>query len=223
MTTTTYLENIKELSAEDRKKIRAVSANVIATMTMPSPDQLEKDDVKERYDTLTKRLTEAVNKEDDDKMRIVFKEGDNIPPEITSKIIAAYSSVINDALLQRRKEISNKTRSPYGLPMNCRYYSILYKTVLDEGHERVWAEDMSAKGMRKEALPLKIIIRCEALTHTPPHLAVRIGRRGYFEHIIYLYNYEYDDELLSKADQIYAEIITWRTLIRPKNNERASE
>ncbi|MEM1971458.1 MAG: hypothetical protein QXM92_03235, partial [Candidatus Anstonellales archaeon] len=185
--------------------------------TMPSPDQLEKDDVKERYDTLTKRLTEAVNKEDDDKMRIVFKEcdieedGDNIPPEITSKIIAAYHDVINDALLQRRKEISNKTRSPYGLPMDCRYYPVIYRIRLNE---RVWAEDMSAKGMRKEALPLKIEIKCEAIIHEPPHLAFRIGYSYTTEHIIYLYSYKYDDELLSKADQIYAEIITWRTLIR---------
>ncbi|MEM2698983.1 MAG: hypothetical protein QXF17_06680 [Ignisphaera sp.] len=209
------LDDIKELSVEDRKKIRAVTANVIATMTMPSPDQLEVTDVKEKYDALTKRLTEAVNKEDDDKiMRIAFKEDDdNIPPEITSKIIAAYHDVINDALLQRRRTISNKTWPPYGLPMDCRYYPVIYRIRLNE---REWDEDMREVGMRKEALPIKIEIKCEAIIHEPPHLDFRIGYSYVTEHPIYLYSYKYDNELLNKADQISAEIITWRTLIRSK-------
>ncbi|MEM1971318.1 MAG: hypothetical protein QXM92_02505 [Candidatus Anstonellales archaeon] len=221
---TTYLSDIKELSEEDKKKIRAVTANVIVTMAMPRPDQLQVTEIKEKYDALTKKLAEAINKDTDNNnnkdnegemiMQIAFDEDDDIPPEITSKIIAAYHEIINNALLQRRKEIVANTWAPYALPMDCRYYPVIYRIRI---REREWNEDMREKGVRKEALPIDIVIRCEAIVHKPPHADFCIGYSSIIEHTIYLYSYKYDDELLSKADQIYAEIITWRTLIRSKN------
>lgn len=205
-----------ELSVEEIKKIREVSANIIktaATATRRREHDMEK--IKMQYDELIRKLEEdVVNADKQSKlMYITFSKKSDLPPEITARIVAVYSSVINERLDEHRKRILEDAYYLYPIQFNSRYYMVRYSIDIDNVVWRQITQEQEPT-IYERALPLELIITYAGIVHKPTNIAnIEIGRSYNFSIRFFLYDTDYDTKLLREADRIYDEILAWKLIM----------
>ncbi|MEM3092189.1 MAG: hypothetical protein QXI92_00650 [Candidatus Nitrosocaldus sp.] len=211
---------IEGLSVEEIKKIREVSANIIktaATATRRQEHDMEK--IKIQYDELIRKLEEdVVNADKQSKlMYITFSKKSDLPPEITARIVAAYSSVINERLDEHRKRILEDADYLYPIQFNSKYYMVRYSIDIDTVAWRQITQEQEPT-IYESALPLELIITYAGIVHKPTNIDnIEIGRSYNFRTRFFIYDANYDDKLMQEADRIYAEILAWKLIMSNSN------
>ncbi|MEM4317570.1 MAG: hypothetical protein QXQ68_05875 [Candidatus Nitrosocaldaceae archaeon] len=207
-----------ELSVEEMKKIREVSANVIktaATATLRQEHGSEK--IRMQYDFLVRKLEEdIVNADKSELMDITFSKKSDLPPEITAGVVAAYSSVINARLDECRKRILEDAYYLCPIQFNSRKYMIIYSVDIDTVAWRQITQEQEP-AIYERALPLDLIITYAGIVHKPTNIDIGIGRSYNFRIRFFLYDADYDYQLMKEADRIYAEILAWKLIMSNSN------